>query len=61
MAIHELPLHANQNEVHLVSFPSMEQFELYRNDSALVKLANLRQSAIARTEIVIGQEGKPYL
>jgi antibiotic biosynthesis monooxygenase (ABM) superfamily enzyme len=48
-------------EVHIVSFPSIERFEAYRGDSGLVRLAPLRQSAIARTEIIIGEEGEPYL
>ncbi len=48
-------------EVHVVSFPSIEQFEAYRGDGELAALAPLRQSAIARTEIIIGEEGEPYL
>jgi antibiotic biosynthesis monooxygenase (ABM) superfamily enzyme len=47
-------------EVHLVSFPSLEQFEAYREDSDLATLATLRQSAIARTEILIGRAIAPY-
>ena len=49
------------HEIHLVSFPSMEQFDAYRGDSDLAKLAPLRQSAIARTEVIIGEEGEPSL
>jgi len=49
------------HEIHVVSFPSTEQFEAYRGDAELANLASLRQSAIARTEIVIGEEGEPYL
>ena len=48
-------------EVHLVSFPSMERFEAYRGDVDLAKLVPLRQAAIARTEVIIGEEGEPYL
>ena len=48
-------------EVHVVSFPSMERFEAYRKDGNLAALAPLRQSAIARTEILIGEEGEAYL
>jgi len=48
-------------EIHIVSFPNMERFEAYRADSDLAALAPLRQSAIARTEIVFGEEGAPYL
>ena len=47
-------------EVHLLSFPSMEQFAAYKADADLAKLADLRQSAIARTEVLIGEEGEPY-
>lgn len=47
-------------EVHIVWFPSMEQFESYRKDPDLAKLADRRQSAISRTEIMTGQEDNPY-
>jgi len=56
-----VPLGSSPYEIHIVSFPSMEQFEAYRGDVELAKLAPLRQSTIARTEIVIGEEGEPYL
>ena len=49
------------HEIHLVSFPSMERFESYRGDADLAQLGSLRQAAIAKTEIVIGEEGEPYL
>jgi len=49
------------HEIHLVSFPSMEHFAAYRGDTELAKLASLRQTAIDRTEIIIGEEGEPYL
>ena len=48
-------------EIHIVSFPSLERFEAYRGDPDLAQLASLRQSAIARTEVIIGEEGEPYL
>jgi hypothetical protein len=48
------------DEIHLVSFPGGEQFEAYRGDAELAGLSSLRESAIARTEIVIGEEGQPY-
>jgi uncharacterized protein (DUF1330 family) len=47
-------------EVHIVWFPSMEEFESYRKDPDLAELADLRQSAISRTEIIIGHEVNPY-
>ena len=56
-----VPPGSTPHEIHVVSFPSMEQFEAYRGDLELAKLAPLRQSAIARTEITIGGEGEPYL
>lgn len=42
------------HEVHVVCFPSMEQFEAYRQDPDLAALAPLRASVIARTEVLIG-------
>ena len=49
------------HEIHIVSFPSLESFEAYRGDPDLATLAPLRQAAIARTEVIIGEEGEPYL
>ncbi len=48
------------HEIHLVSFPSQEQFDAYRADAELAGLAALRQTAIVRTELVIGGEGEAY-
>jgi uncharacterized protein (DUF1330 family) len=48
------------HEVHLVSFPGDDAFTAYRADAELVGLAALRQTAIARTEILLGTEGEPY-
>jgi len=48
-------------EMHIVSFPSLERFEAYRGDADLAGLAPLRQAAIARTEVIMGEEGEPYL
>jgi antibiotic biosynthesis monooxygenase (ABM) superfamily enzyme len=48
-------------EIHVVSFPNLERFEAYRGDTDLARLTPLRQAAIARTEVVIGEEGEPYL
>jgi antibiotic biosynthesis monooxygenase (ABM) superfamily enzyme len=48
------------HEIHIVSFPSMERFEAYREDRRLAELAPLRRSAIARTEVTIGEEGTSY-
>lgn len=49
------------HEIHVVSFPSLERFEAYREDRRLAELAPLRRSAIARTEVTIGEEGEPYV
>ena len=49
------------HEVHVLAFPSLEQFEAYKADQDLAKLSPLRQSAIARTEMTVGEEGEPYL
>lgn len=49
------------HEIHIVSFPNLERFEAYREDQHLAKLASLRESAIARTEVTIGEEGDPYV
>ena len=55
-----VPAEPPPHEIHVVSFPSMERFEAYRKGDGLAELAPLRQSAIARTAIVIGEEGEPY-
>lgn len=46
-------------EVHLVRFPDRERFEAYRQDPELLSLAGLRERAIARTEILAGEEVEP--
>lgn len=48
------------HEVHVVTFPSLDRFESYREDPELADLAPLRLSAIARTEITVGRDGEPY-
>ena len=53
------PGDALPHEIHLVSFPNMAQFESYRGDSELAQLGPLRQAAIAKTEVTIGEEGDP--
>jgi len=52
---------SSPHEIHIVSFPSLESFEAYRGDPDLARLAPLRQAAIARTEVIVGAEGEPYL
>ena len=48
------------HEVHLVSFASSAGFDAYRADPELKTLGGLRESAIARTEVIVGNDGEPY-
>jgi uncharacterized protein (DUF1330 family) len=48
------------HEVHLVSFESVAGFEAYQADPELKTLGPLRESAIARTEVLVGTEAEPY-
>ena len=48
------------DEIHVVSFPSAEALAAYRADAELAGLAALRESAIARTELVVGDEIPRY-
>ncbi len=57
VSLHGGPL---PHEIHIASFPSLEQFEAYRADGRLAELAPLRRSAITKTEITIGEEGESY-
>ena len=47
-------------EIHLVSFPSQEQFAAYRADLELVSLAADRESAILKTVVIPGVGGPAY-
>ena len=47
-------------EIHLVSFPSEEQFAAYRADPELVSLATDRESAIRKTVAIPGVGGPSY-
>jgi uncharacterized protein (DUF1330 family) len=49
------------HEIHVVTFPNREQFDAYRADPDLASFAALRHVAIARTEIIVGEEGEPYV
>jgi hypothetical protein len=48
------------HEIHLVSFASPAGLEAYRADPELRALAALRESAIARTEVIMGADVEPY-
>jgi hypothetical protein len=54
------PADALPHEVHLVSFASAAGFEAYRADPELKALGALRESAISRTEVLVGADGEPY-
>jgi uncharacterized protein (DUF1330 family) len=41
------------HETHDLEFPDVHSFEAYKSDPALVALAPLRESCIAKTEVVI--------
>jgi uncharacterized protein (DUF1330 family) len=52
--------HPLPHEIHVLSFPGADRFEAYRADPELGALAALRQAAIARTEITVGEPVEPY-
>ncbi len=39
------------HEIHVIDFPSQAAFAAYRNDPAIVAMAELRERSIARTDI----------
>ena len=47
-------------EIHLLEFPSLTAFDEYRLDPQLLASAELRNEAIASTEVVISSEQKEY-
>ena len=47
-------------EVHCIQFPTKEDFERYRIDADLVALSELRDKAIANTEVYISTKQKSY-
>jgi hypothetical protein len=47
-------------ELHVVSFPSDEGFAAYRHDPDLLALGTLRDFAIAKTEVLFGDEAAGY-
>lgn len=48
-------------EIHVVTFPDVEALEGYRADVELRSIAHLRDLAVVKTEILIGEEGPDYL
>lgn len=47
-------------ELHILRFPSREQFDAYRVDPDLQALSALRNAAIAHSEIWLGHDGPNY-
>jgi len=47
-------------EVHIVSFPSAEAFQLYRQSSESRNLAVVRDSVISKAVVLTGSEVKAY-
>ncbi len=48
-------------EIHVVTFPDSSALEGYRADIELRSIAHLRDAAVVKTEILIGEEGPDYL
>jgi uncharacterized protein (DUF1330 family) len=48
-------------EIHVVTFPDLQALEGYRADIELRSIAHLRDAAVVKTEILIGEEGPDYL
>ena len=48
-------------EVHIVEFPSEDQFIAYKNDSRLSELSELRRRAITNTDVKPILKSKTYL
>jgi hypothetical protein len=48
-------------EIHVVTFPDPRALEEYRADIELRSIAHLRDCAVVKTEILIGEEGPDYL
>ena len=51
---------SSPSEIHIVTFPNQGAFALYRDDPDLLRIAPLREQAIARTEVFVGRDGLPY-
>ncbi len=47
-------------EIHVVSFPTLSAYELYRSDPDLERIASLRERAIETTEVFLGTAGDAY-
>lgn len=50
----------NANEVHVIQFDSLLDFENYKNDEELKELVTLREKAIANTTVLVQGIEKTY-
>lgn len=48
------------HEVHILEFPSINEFRRYRSDAALAELPQLRSKAIASTKLYVSGEAVTY-
>ena len=55
------PAAEHYREVHLVTFPGAAAFAAYRADPELAELAQLRETAIVSTEVLLGEDGPTYV
>ena len=49
-----------EKEIHVIQFPSMNDFISYQNDPALKQLTELRSKAIQSTKIYVSDKLKEY-
>lgn len=47
-------------EVHFLEFPSLDALQSYRSDPELTALSGERETAILRTEVILGTTGPRY-
>lgn len=51
---------AEENEIHVIQFPTMNNFTSYKNDPALKQLTELRSKAIQSTKVYVSEKLKEY-
>jgi len=47
-------------EIHIVTFPDEQARAAYRADPELRSIAHLRDAAVVKTEVLIGEDGPDY-
>ena len=47
-------------EIHIVTFPNAQALGAYREDSDLQAVAHLREAAVVKTEVLVGEDGPDY-